>query len=435
MSRNTAKSNNSKMMKNTFSNLSNFSTNCQTTIRSNNQSPKFLSSFKNNNTKIIFPEASQLFSMNDVEDKFYSKGPTLSRQYIRPTTQGYLQNNFKSQPDFTKFHRLTKDAIDNISYNLNRKVYDKDYVELTPEKVKELKISKNAEKRDNPNITKDITEVCNENNGNKEDNNEMVSENVNYNVSVAKTEENKENAIKLEKLIKPVTIINRDKLTTASDGRYSKITPKDFENFQKADFVNTRLDKKENMNHNRENKSKNLESDIFFQRDNIEGQIRFIAQKNVKKDYLDSDIFCKKNNAVSLSKNGETFLFKTIKKDFTGTSLSESGWGPKETLPSLFNHTSIKFHILNPGIRNITKTKEEIVKTTEAEKAAHKSKGLGEYSDLTRVSAPNPNKNFNEIYKANSNSFTRSSNVCQNYFNLHGLYKEICDKPYYRKII
>ena len=88
----------------------------------------------------------------------------------------------------------------------------------------------------------------------------------------------------------------------------------------------------------------------------------------------------------------------------------------------MLNHTNIKFHILNPGIKNITKTRSEISEIKSLDKAAYKSKGLSEYSDLTRVSAPNPNKNFNEAFKTNQNAFNQSSNVCQNYFDIYTKY-------------
>jgi hypothetical protein len=146
-----------------------------------------------------------------------------------------------------------------------------------------------------------------------------------------------------------------------------------------------------------------------------------------KKDYWGSDIFMTKNNTGVNTSRAEISKNKEI--IYNVSTRSNSEWNDKISHPSLFNHTSVKYHILNPGIKHIFKTKEEIKEST-AFNPVHRQKSLCEYRDLTRVGQPNMNREYYSALEKSPEIFRRTSNVCANFLDIHRSYKDLIEHPF-----
>ncbi len=155
--------------------------------------------------------------------------------------------------------------------------------------------------------------------------------------------------------------------------------------------------------------------------------------KNSKNNlFLKSDIF-NKNDEISKLKSSEKYIFNknhNAHRVFTTSSKSNSEWVAMKAEPSLLNHTSTAFHPLNPGIKNISRTKDEIMKTTIDFNPIHRQKMLCEYTDITRVSGPKPLKDFRKVYKNNNFAFNRTSDLCTTYLDNFKNYKNLIGEPF-----
>lgn len=186
-------------------------------------------------------------------------------------------------------------------------------------------------------------------------------------------------------------------------------------------------------------RQKCYDSDIFFTRpessNNYQQKIALIP------NYQNSDIFHIKNDALSISKSGEKSYFKP-KPEYKYTALRESNsqWNPKNLMPTLLNHSSSEHHILNPGIKNISSTKKQLEdkckKITSNYGLAHRQKSLCEFIDVSRVSAPHQNKDYLDMLSKDKNVFGKRNDICSDYYDIFGCYKNLCDKPFVKfKII
>lgn len=189
----------------------------------------------------------------------------------------------------------------------------------------------------------------------------------------------------------------------------------------------------------REIKDKMLRSDIFFNK-NKENLPEVKCQNNLppknKLDYYESDVFLLKHDETSLRKNGEKYLQrKSNPLDYTVSKPSYSEWHPKNSHPTLLNHVSTSHHILNPGIKHISKTKEDVFNESNGFNPIYRQKSLCEYIDLTRCGVPNPNRHYLEIFNKSNGAFRKKKNVCLNYLDLHHEYKGVSAQPFVKKII
>lgn len=151
-----------------------------------------------------------------------------------------------------------------------------------------------------------------------------------------------------------------------------------------------------------------------------------------KKNYYESDIF-NLNDRISSEKSAEKYTinkFKNIQKPYTVSSKSNSEWKASTAHPSLLGHTNSNYHILNPCIKNIAKTKNEILES-QSFNPFHRQKMLSEYIDITRVGCPNPSQNFRKTYTNNKFLFNRTSDLCTKFLDTHNKhYKTICSAPF-----
>ena len=184
-----------------------------------------------------------------------------------------------------------------------------------------------------------------------------------------------------------------------------------------------------------------------------------LTERFVKiKDYLrekmyKSDIFNQKSqsqekqqkpNKINIfSKDNEIFTTKNIENKinndlkYTSSRESKSEWKPKNLMPTLLNHSSSKFHILNQSIKNISKTKDEIINECKNKynnpNYCNKQKSLCEYIDLTRVSSSNINIDYHKALKMNEKTFNVHNNICSEFYDIFGGYKNLCEKPFVNK--
>lgn len=185
----------------------------------------------------------------------------------------------------------------------------------------------------------------------------------------------------------------------------------------------------------KEIKSKMQSSDVFFRKKDNQDIIQCSHSKQKALDYQDSDIFNHKNNLISNNKSGEPYMIKDPKKVYYSiTSKSNSEWHTKNSVPTLLNYTSAEYHLLNPGIKNISKTKKDIVESAGMFNPTYRQKSICEFIDLTRVGVPNPNKEYLQAFNKAKFSFGRNTNLCGSYLNVHRMYKNMSDRPFVKKI-
>ena len=192
----------------------------------------------------------------------------------------------------------------------------------------------------------------------------------------------------------------------------------------------------------KEIKEKSYASDIFFRKPVNKQEDNFTKRTLTYEDHQNSDIFLRKNDLTSVCKNGETYLFKPQKKIvFNSSRESNSQWMAKPNVPTLLNHVSTEYNILNPGIKGISNTKSKILINCENKKnpnidsvnnfnPIYRQKVFCEFTDLTRNGAPNFSKEYLNAYNSAKNCFAKRTEVCGSYYDIYNSYKDLCSKPF-----
>ena len=94
---------------------------------------------------------------------------------------------------------------------------------------------------------------------------------------------------------------------------------------------------------------------------------------------------------------------------YNGNSESHlSSWASKDQTKTVGNKSSVPYNIISHGQNGYSGA--EILGVLD-KKITNRKKGVGEYSDLTRVTALKPNELYNTMYSANSNMFRRKTGV------------------------
>ena len=110
------------------------------------------------------------------------------------------------------------------------------------------------------------------------------------------------------------------------------------------------------------------------------------------------------------------------------------GWKLRRPLPSFLNYTSSQYSLFNRDMKNNGKTKENIINEVKnidkSFNPTHKQKGLGEFIELIRVSAPNINVDYNKAITNDPNIFKKKNNFSTEFFDIYGHYNNICEKPF-----
>ena len=198
-------------------------------------------------------------------------------------------------------------------------------------------------------------------------------------------------------------------------------------------------------------RKKMKDSDVFFTK---EQNVVKNVNRRIKSSYIfsESDIFCRKNDKINLSKSGETYLFKTnLGNKYTASNESNSRWKPGSNYPNLNNCPSSDYNILSPGVKNneFNKTKQIILEECKNINRnnndngyqkkllffspVHKQKGMGEFIDITRNGSENPGRDFISKYKENPLCFQRNSEVCATFGDIYYNYKNVSTKPFMKE--
>ena len=357
----------------------------------------------------------KLFSLIDINDKYHSKAPALPNQYKRKIYDNIYNLLYNKNNKGLIF------KIPQVEYNINKTSTD-----LEEKRKNQLKKSRSVEK------------------GNK----------IEYTMS------------RKERIYKPVFWDNtsieeikksqRDKLMPAGFELYEKnLFDNNSKNYIKNNYVKINKtninDNKKNNNKKKDiilirklNQMKQYKSNIFFnekgnntRNSELSKKILDEKRKILYKKYLDSDIFHLRNEKNIIEKSGEHSFFRAnnLKKTiYNSNNETLLGWKLRKPLPSFLNYTSSQFSLFNRDMKNNGKTKEgilnELKKINEKFNPAHKQKGLTEFIELSRVSAPNINVDYNKAINDDPNIFKKKNNISSEFFDIYNHYSSLCDKPF-----
>lgn len=197
----------------------------------------------------------------------------------------------------------------------------------------------------------------------------------------------------------------------------------------------------------KEIQSKVYNTDIFFIKP-PKIQSKFNAYSNYKNNlkninhcYYNSDIFNIKNDDTSLKKMGEKYLFNDLENiKYTTLRESKSEWKGLVNKDSVNNCSSKEYNILMPNRKNNNLTKEKVYSTLDEtnnnkHNPLYKAKSVSKYIDLANNSSSNLGKDYMSCYNSNINCFKKVSEHCSSFGDLFLHYKNICDRPFYKKPI
>ena len=420
-------------------------------------------------------ETSKLFSLLDINDKITnSRGTSLPSQYLRLTDE-------ENQRLFGFSYRIS-DKYDKKDFQPKSRNKSKENINLTESlkntenkrKIKRCKsdIGDQLKMTKNNFFNKYIKE--NENKENLIYNNDKIQEN-----KIDISDSNKEfeiynlkkNPIKLTKAFSaktPNAILKHNNQKENENNKENKSERKKISENNKKDrwfpkglathellikhpkLFAKKLKIEYSVKNNFSTKKileNQYKSDIFFFKPPTEKEISFKSIKS-NRNFQNSDIFNIKNDTQSVSKSGETYLFKNNAKiKYNASRESNSYWNiAKNDIPTLFNSSSKEYNILNPDGKGISLGKEKIVIECENRKdknsnminnenymnPSHRRKGITEYIDITRNGGSNPGRDYMSIYQKNPKCFYKDDGVCSSFYNLHFHYKNLCKKPFNR---
>ena len=381
----------------------------------------------------------RLFSLLDIQDRYRSKAPSLPNQYKRK-----------------------------IYNNINKLLYAKDNKEL--QSIPQIEYSNKSNK-----LNKNKSMLIYDNKDKDKDKGRKMNKNKSQD-NIKISDHRKQSALisRKDRLYKPYCWDNAE-ISEIKKKQRDKLMPEGFEFYEKNIMEYNKIYLrnnyiKTNNNNNKtidtsnikENKDKNqyilirklnhmkqYQSDIFFnkQKEKEKESKNLYETKKIEnsnhKYKNSSDIFnLKKEDSSIIEKSGEKSYFRKLfaKKEndknlaYNVSNESQIGWGLRGTLPSLFNYTSTKYHLLNRDMKNIGNTRENIFneskKISENYNPTHKQKSLCEFIDLSRVSAPNTNNDYYKALNNNKDVFKRKNDINSEYYDIYNKYNSLCDKPF-----
>ena len=391
-------------------------------------SKKNLKQIKSNTTRGYLHESQRkLFSLIDIKDKYHSKAPGVPNQYKRKI---YTKLNFYL------YNKNNKDNLLKIpQIEFDEKKNEKSFMDISQNIKKKIKNNKSQEFDD-----KKLLKVS-----------------------------------RKQRLYKPycwdgfdikdIKKIQRDKLKPEGFEFYEKHFLDNNKNYIKNNYIKINKNKINNNKYIEENKKesnnsfditeekilvrrlnklKQYKSNIFFlekgddsKNNKYQKSLLSESRRLLYLKYKDSDIFNLRKDNNIIKKSGENSFFKESQRKkniYNANNETLLGWKLRKPLPSFLNYTSTKYHLFNREMLNISKTKDNIIK--EAKKISedfnptHKQKGLTEFIELSRVSAPNINEDYNKAINDDPNVFKKKNNISSEYYDIYNQYNSLCDKPF-----
>ena len=351
-------------------------------------------------------------------DKSPQQSPKLHSNKIRPLSGNLYYNNFISKGTSLKkqMKRLTNEELFNIIGPLNKKAGNIN--KYKKRKIKDFLGDKKIKIK---------TEI----NNNEERKNKLQIEINELNNRIKSKEKRNQTQINFNNKNKFNYQINSD--TRKSNDRF---LPKGYLKYE-YHFLNNNDNKKERVYDTSGLKQISNESDIFFLRAKSQKEAQRYTNKDKARNYsvkLGSDIFNSKNDINNLMKSGELYLFKKTRNPFKNES--NSFWASKITTPTYMNYPSVEYNILNPDIKNNTKTREKIYKEVLDNKLMNpifKQKSISTFYDITRVGM-NRNLTYQKLYEENKKIFYKNDNVCTSQYDAYQNYKNIVPKPFFTQV-
>ena len=176
-------------------------------------------------------------------------------------------------------------------------------------------------------------------------------------------------------------------------------------------------------------REKYKQSDIFFRKKNNQKLDIKLKNRTPNTTFLSSDIF---NIRKEKKENKKLKKIDTIKYDINSESIK--GWKIRDLFPSMFNHSSINYDIINPRVKNICKTKENVLKECKTKYKGFnpfkRQKILCEYLDLTNVNNSNRNEEYYNAISKNPNLFRRQEEIFSKFYKIYHGYNDLVDKPF-----
>ena len=366
----------------------------------------------------IYPNQPQpkLFSLVDIKDRYYSKGTSHPNQFKRKI---YINiNKFLYSKDSLNLLKSEKFITNNDLKTTNE----------TNAKILK-KIRKNFSQSALPSFNKNPKNI---DLNNKKENNKEIKRDI-YKPLGYETYEKAVNEFNKN-------YIKNNYLISLKNIRKSELK----NNYNSNIFNNAKTERpNEAILIRKQNKLNSYKSDIFFTKENnkTDQEKRHTLCKNQSCKFKESDIFNLKNvDENIIQKSGEKSYFRELKygKNVKNLDMNKESkakaWGMRDSLPSFLNHESTKYNLLNCDIKNNSKTKEQIIsdgkKISNDFNPVGKKKSLCEFIDLSRVSAPNINEDFNKAFTQNPNMFKKQNAFNSEYFDIYNQYKNLCDKPF-----
>ena len=351
------------------------------------------------------------FSLLDINDKFTnSKGSNLPSQFIRRTASE-IENECKiTQKEKEAF----QEKMNKISF-MNRRMLSTSMNDSKDKTMPIIKISKSTNeinpttaRQPNRNFQEPFLETRN-----KRLYKPYCLDNQEYQIYIRNYLKKKNNSLKPKSL-----------------DFYEEILKKETINQHKANSQS-----QNSISIAKASKQKNLSSDIFHLKDR-DKESNFSGKNPLRyQNYQSSDIFFKKNDEVSIRKSGEKSFFKLKNGPrYTFSRESKTNWKKINLMPTLMNYSSTSYHPLNPSVKNFCSTKKEIEeKCHKLDKYFHvgnKQKSLGDFVDLIKPVSNGENFEYMKEYSNNNCAFYKRNNLCSEYYDIFGCYKNLCDKPF-----
>ena len=213
-----------------------------------------------------------------------------------------------------------------------------------------------------------------------------------------------------------------------------KFLPKGYLQYEQELLNNFNKEKIYNV---KEIKIKSHESDIFFFGPKTEKEDNKTLDKGKARFYnikLGSDIFNSKKELNNLMKSGELYLFKKNGNPFS--TESNSFWSSTISTQTYMNYPSVEYNILNPDIKNNTKTKETIYKESRDKNLMnpiYRQKSIGTFNDITKVGM-NKNLTYQKLYEGNNRIFYKNNNICTSHYDTYKNYASFIPRPFLTQI-
>ena len=349
-------------------------------------------------------------------DKSLQQSPKMLNNKIRPLSGNINYNKFISKgTNLNKqMKRLTNEELFKIIGPFNKKAgninkYKKRMLKnfLGDKKIKiKTEINNNKDRKNNLKI--EINELNNRNKPQEKSNKTQINFNKNKNYKI-NIDERKSKDIYL---------------------------PKGYLKYEYR-LLNHNGNKKERIYDTTELKQIANESDIFFLRAKSQKEAQRYTNKEKARNYnikLGSDIFNSKNDFNNLMKSGELYLFKNKRNPFINES--NSFWSSKISTPTYMNYPSVEYNILNPNVKNNTKTREKIYKEVQDNNLMnpiYKQKSISTFYDITKVGM-NRNFTYQKLYEENKKIFYKNDNVCTSQCDTYQNYKNLVPKPFFTQV-